>query len=842
MQRDRATTALAVAGIVALAAAQLWPGLSANLSPPISWDHGVHLGKPIVTVEELLPWLRGWTDRYELGLPLNTLYGIGGVIWVLIFRVLTFGALTWEQTYAIAVLAARICVGLAAFRLARASGAGVAGALAAAVMALADNGDHSAGGWFYDVLYGVWPVSLAMALTFIAWSDVLEIVQGGGSLARHRGKALRAACLFGFALLTHQMALIAVLSLGLLLVPALMLERGRPLSLLVSPVAIAALGLALSAFWLVPMLARSDWFDTYGQLYLSSERVGARFIEGSAIVRGGPFTSVLVAVALFAGLFTSGLRRYLAFGALALWFVASSTFFSTCEALGLTDLAGRITYPRFMMIVKPLCFALVGHLAHDVVRVVVPHLRRGLSSARGVAGLAVTLVVLAPFSIGIVKGMKTQLVDRDVTTTATRAGWSDWLAMTEWLRAQPRRPFFRVAGYDTSSHVFMALPAYTGLPGHKLTHPIGDPFRGADSTDHPEALRMMNVRYVVSWGPMPAHLVRVTHPVREFGRIQVRELEGWTSEVAFDPSGAARPRVRNLERERVVVEPRGARSIVLRRAFMLGWTATVDGREVPIDTVPLIDAPRVLMMRVDVPEGAREVVLEYDAWQLSDLLGFLLTLLGVVAAALLARPPARLRRRLRELGERLSADRRRVRVAQLGALAALALIAIVAVARFYGKYDIERATDELRVELVEADGSVRACTTRTAEGGYYCGPRDWQHVTVTTMPIGNQLRSCLWAHPTAGAVLRITHADADLPERLRVGGGMSQHVGARGHGPPVHVRVLADGRAIDELEVPNASFWTEHEVELPEGARELTLEIRSDVDARRELCLGAREP
>ncbi len=841
MQRHRAATALAVTGIAALAAAQLWPGLSANLSPPISWDHGVHLGKPIVTVEELLPWLRGWTDRYELGLPFNTLYGIGSVIWVLIFRVLTLGALTWEQTYAIAVLAARICIGLASFRLARASGAGVAGALAAGVMALADNGDHSAGGWFYDVLYGVWPVSLAMALTFLAWSDVLEIVAGGGSLTKHRMKALRAVCLFGFALLTHQLAMIAVASLWLLLIPMLKLERGRSLGLLVSPAVIAALGIALSAFWLVPMLARSDWFDTYGQLYLSSERIGARLIEGTSIVRGGPYTSVLVAVALFVGVFTSGYRRYLAFGALALWFVSSSTFFATCEALGLTDMAGRITYPRFMMIVKPMCFALVGHMVHDLVRVVAPTFRRTLTSTRGALAMVATLVFLAPFSTGIAKGLKTELVDRDVTYIATRPGWNDWLAMTQWLRAQPRHPFFRVAGYDPNSHIFMSLPAYAGVPGHKLTHPIGDPFRGADSTGDPEALRMMNVRYIVSWGAMPAQLARASRPVRSFGAIQVRELGGWTPEVAFDPSGEAHPRVRNLERARVVVEPRGARSIVVRRAMMFGWTATVDGREAPIDTVPLVDAPRVLMMRVDVPEGAREVVLEYHAWQLSDVLGALLTLLGIGAAALVTFPPAPLRERVRALIERLTADRRRARLAQIAAIAAFVLVALVAVARFYGKYDIERAMDEVQVELEDAGGNVRPCTTRTDEG-YYCGPSAWQRVEVTRMAIGNQFRSCVWAHPTAGSVLRITHSGTDLPARLRVGGGIAQAIEARGSGPPIRVRVLGDGRAIDELEYPNASYWTEHDVELPESARELTLEVRSEVDSGREFCLGAREP
>ena len=81
MSRRRQLASFASLAVVALVATiQLWPGLSDDLSPPISWDHGSHLGKAMLTAQELLPFsLRGWTDLVECGVPLGTLCGAGDV-------------------------------------------------------------------------------------------------------------------------------------------------------------------------------------------------------------------------------------------------------------------------------------------------------------------------------------------------------------------------------------------------------------------------------------------------------------------------------------------------------------------------------------------------------------------------------------------------------------------------------------------------------------------------------------------------------------------------------------------------------------------------------------------
>ena len=127
--------------LLALAVAQLWPGLVQGLAPPISWDHGSHLGKAMLTAE-LLPSLRGWTDLVECGVPLNTLYTPSGTLWVLLFRLFT-PFLAWHQSYAIAIVGFRFLVAFSVLRLSRAAGAGVLPAALGGVLALADTGDHS---------------------------------------------------------------------------------------------------------------------------------------------------------------------------------------------------------------------------------------------------------------------------------------------------------------------------------------------------------------------------------------------------------------------------------------------------------------------------------------------------------------------------------------------------------------------------------------------------------------------------------------------------------------------------------------------------------------------------
>ena len=110
--KDRSTAwdVLFALALAAIATAQLWPGLSAGLAPPISWDHGSHLGKAMLTWE-MLPSLRGWSDLIETAVPINTVYTATGTILILLVRVFTQD-LDWTQTYAISIVVFRTITAL----------------------------------------------------------------------------------------------------------------------------------------------------------------------------------------------------------------------------------------------------------------------------------------------------------------------------------------------------------------------------------------------------------------------------------------------------------------------------------------------------------------------------------------------------------------------------------------------------------------------------------------------------------------------------------------------------------------------------------------------------------
>nr|MDQ3034897.1 6-pyruvoyl-tetrahydropterin synthase-related protein [Myxococcota bacterium] len=572
---------LAPLSLVALAIAQLWPGLSAGLSPPISWDHGSHFGKAALVAEELLPWLRGWTDRVEAGVPQHTLYTPTGTIWILLFRVFT-PHLEWHQTYALAFVGFRALVALAVYRLARVGGAGRLGAVAGGMLMLADWGDHSEGGWFYDVMFGVWPMALAMSIFFLGLADLLAYLDGG-----RRAQGARAMALLGIALFSHQASLLALGAIG----PALLVVRAveRPdlrqdVGRMTGVFVVAGM---IACWWMLPMFAHTAWMDDHGQLYRGAGDIGARFVAGEGILNGGPWTGPLVGLGLIVGVLSRGRRRVYAAGALIAMLISSPGWLLQLDLVRWLPSLGRIVFPRMMMIAKPLLFALAGCLISDLVARVAPALRATWSTGRGKLSLALTVALLAPFLVDAPERAHEILIRRDATYTSTLADWSDRRAVWAWMRERPQSPFFRVLYLDESTHLPQASPAFSGHPA--LVHGVlvGEAFRNTVDSVDPDALRAVNVRYVVTAAGLPGTLRRDAREIERFGRHAIYELAGWSPAIVIDEAGAITPEVTNLERERVVFEPRGARTAIVRRAFAPGWRAYADGEPIALEPAPV---------------------------------------------------------------------------------------------------------------------------------------------------------------------------------------------------------------------------------------------------------------
>lgn len=833
--------------LIGVAVAQLWPAIAAGLAAPISWDHGAHLGKAMLTAQELLPNVRGWTDLVEAGVPLNTLYSVGGPLWVLLWRIPTLG-LEWSQTYCVAFTAFRVLVGLAPYRLARAAGASRTGAFFAGLLALTDHGDHSEGGWFYDVTYGVWPMSLAMCFLFLGLAELLD----GDARRGTRGALARAALLFGAALVTHQMPLVGLATL----LPLLWLGRwldgaGDAAALGVRAAVAACLGALLAGFWLVPMLAQAAFVADHGQLYRSFVELGEGVATGQMVLRAGPFTAVLVAVGMLRGLIATGRRRLLAVAALAMIVLSSRTWLAETDALRVLPALGKIMYPRFLMLAKPMEMVLAGWLVGDVLEAGARELRARLRGLRGALALALVVLLLAPFGRGLWRGFVTVALERPLETTATSPLWPHFLAYAAW-HAERREPFHRAAYRHDASHLFQGAPAFTGVPAHKVGMLIAETFSNTVPSGRASVLAEMNVRYLVTTGG------RIdgsgAEPVARFGPIAVFEHQGFRSEPASVlPRGAARAgaeggepdrrgavQVVSLARDRVTLRAEGPGTLVLRRAYAPGWKARVDGRSAAVSRHPVPESFGLEFSAVALGPGPHEVVFAYDAWRAPDVTGLLATALGALLLLTLVASPRplagldRIAGRLRTLGFRLSP-----RAVALSVLAALALGAGA-----YATRRGRRLSDHLRearYELVDARGIRTACDARHESGGWQCPSAEWLWVGPTIQPVAGKLRSCTWMHPPGpGSEGVLTFPRVALGRRLRLGAGVSDEAYTEGQdGPPVTLEVRVDGVSIGAIEAAWSPSWSEVELPTPEGTHEVTLIVRAARDSRRFFCFDA---
>jgi hypothetical protein len=847
-------TAIAVLLLVLLAVVQLWPGLSAGLSPPISWDHGSHLGKAILTAEHFLPWLRGWTDLVETGVPLNTVYTPTAVLWVLLFRVFT-PFLAWHQTYALAFAGFRALVGLSVFRLSRVAGAGRFGALAAGVLALADQGTHSEGGWFYDVTFGVWPMSLAMCVLFFGVADLLVFVESGDRKAR-----MRAMVLLGVALFSHQMCLIAVAMLLPVLVIVRATERGEVRQTLSRSLPVLVVAGMLAAWWMLPMLGLSAWLDDHGQLYASSVDVGERMVRAEGVLSGGAWTGVLVSLAIGTSLFARGPRRFLALFAILATLVGTSGWFTQLDFARWLPALGRIVFPRMMMIAKPVYFALAGVVVHDVAGRIAPGFRRILRTPGGIFALVLTAALVAPFTPNMLQQLGPLLFRREAVTTATSGEWADFQAAWQWVRELPddqrasgdSRPdedrFFRVAYLHDGTHLGQAAPAYTSVPGHTPGVLVGEAFRNTPDSDDPDALRAINVRYVVHFGALPGRLAAQCTRVESFGSAEVCELEGWSDELVSDGEGVVHPSITVREDTRLVFSPEGARTVIVRRALAPGWHAYADDVEIPIAEERVVDSPHLQLMRLAIPAETAHVELRYRNTGPLDVLGLLATLLGIAitigATSRSARVVATVTRVESMVGRLRDRLPPRV-VAHVGqhwptyaCVLPLLGVALVLGRNMSGHHF---AYELSSMELSVARGAeVETCTDLAPDGeGRSCARAQEVVVQRTASVVDGRYHSCLTAHPTRGGIVRLAWSDVAVSGTLTLGAGISDETHAHGNGSPVLVRAIVDDETVSTLAVPNGRAWIERRARIEPGTHDIVFEIEAAEVARRELCFDA---
>jgi hypothetical protein len=642
----------------------LWPVPLGHM--PLSADHTVHLTRIWMYAQALADGApRGWSPVWFFGTPVGDLYPVLGDLLVVVVHMLSFGALEWAQAYAIGFTIVFVSQGWAMLRLAKAAGGGPATGLAGAALVLCDVGAYREGGWIYTVEYGVWPQALATTFTWLALAELVLALDAKDASARARAVARGAVCIAA-AMLAHPVTL-PVVAIAAVVALAVYGAAGRRAlaEVVVIGLAIVGLGLALSAWWVMPMTAERGWMVSYGWLWLPLERMIKAAVSGH-LAQNVP-VAITCAVAfgalVVAAVGSRGARLFVATG-IVLWVWTSA---DTLWALRLDLVAPgstQVQWQRFLVAAKPGLFfgAAYGGVALALAaRKLFVARRRSLAIPLGLVAAAFAGWV-ARDQVQAMRTAKvgTPQIEREPGDETLDA---DYAALCEHLRGlweESDRDWRITVTAPRNSHWFMDAPVTTEVPLYKQGFTPGDNFVHKPEAGTAELLDLLGVRYVVTrkrGGPRGATLVGT------FGSLKLWERESWTSVPPAIVRGTAEVEVLEQRSDGARVRVRGsapADLLVFTVAGYPRWELTKDGTSVDWFEVPAVgDGPIALqserrlgelrggkangddgteptLLAVGATDGTWE--LDYRRWRTRDIVSTIASILAALACVVLVRP------------------------------------------------------------------------------------------------------------------------------------------------------------------------------------------------------------
>ena len=636
----------------------LWLSLPLLQKTPLSYDHATHLFKAWHFLHEMLGRgrLRGWSHFWAFGTPSDELTPFGSEVWVVLFRFATFGQLSWLRTYSLAFAGLLIFKSLAAYRFSRGY-LGPAAAVGCAWLTALDPGGQLEGGWDWHTHWGVWPVTLAMSLTLMALARLEQVLRDG----RVRDMVWTGAWV-GAALLTHQMALLALaIAVPLLLVDHVLRKGGLQLGHALRAGGALAFGGALSAFFLLPFFARSGEAQDLGWLGEGLPVMSQKLVELRT------FQNVWVPVhglALVGGWLA--LRRrvaggvFLAAAGAVLVLLSSGVLLRDLHLERVMPSLIKIEANRFLLVAKLFWFALAGYAATELLRRLCTRARAqsGWRSLLGwglAAGLG--LALLAP---GWQQFHDSQ-IEKKIVGEDERRYWGDLqkvLAWTEELRRSSPDEHYRIAYHMwRGEHLATIAPVFDQTPIYKIGYTPVQIFEKVPMTDETALLEQLSVKYVISGGyPLKRPDMKEE---RRFGAFRIYRFENYRPE-PFHLIGAGQGELLELSPKRVRIRLSGTSPdsrLVLHVASFDRWQASAGEQTLPIVTAPALGAEYPMLMEVPARDG--ELTFSY-VYRAIDWLGLGITLAALPALlaalwlgrrhGLVERAVARLQRLARPIG------------------------------------------------------------------------------------------------------------------------------------------------------------------------------------------------
>lgn len=644
--------------IVAVATVMLGGALEAR---PVSGDHTVHFAKFLESQALFAETGRplGWSHDLYAGHPLGYQYPFLPDLWLLAFKT-AFG-LGDEAAYGVGIWAFWVLLGVSVYAVGRRAFSRAVG-LVAAVLYLTTSGLGHAGGWEYVIRWGVWPQWLAMALFLFGVSRLEAVI-----LEKRRGAIAACGALIGLALLGHQATILAGL-IGVVALALTWLWGPRPTGgwggVLWRLTLVGLVALLVSAAFMWPFFDTRELTDERGNFWGTSYALGEALLTRASIIGELPIVSLaaIAGAALALSRRSGMLAVFSAFYAIVA-IVGSHS--STLGELGLLEAADpfrHVIWYRVVELGKPFYFILAASALVALVRAL--RARGSAQSPPSPLSTRVRVVwafaigtALAPLAGGALTAFWVGELDRDTSVLFTLPHAEDREALAAHMRDPAKVPPVRPdgAGFSRVANLSVAADRYLSDLGPALGRPLYKPgFTPVSNyvykirAQTAAALTAINVGWAIAdrqlppidWDPVASfgelRLFRFKHFDPRLYRVMAREpRSGELREVA----SATRVALTAFSREAMVLEvsdvpPQMPADAVLRvnvSAFPR-WRATLDGRELAIETLPLEGHPGTGFLAVPLRAGRLELRFEPSTL---DRVALVATPLGLLLAALI---------------------------------------------------------------------------------------------------------------------------------------------------------------------------------------------------------------
>ena len=741
---------------------------------PVSHDHPAHLFNAWLTSDVLLPrgQVTGFSDLWLAGYPAGDLDGPGASLWVSLFRYLTFGLLDYGTTYGLAVFGLLLLLPLSVYALGRTLFGRTAGFVAGLLMVMTKGGWYDIG-WFWTLELGNWPFALGASFAFLGLAALHRYVSQGGA-----GRLAMAALAVAAASVSQPMSLVIVAFVAPALGLAHVLEHGRAVAtrVLLRVSGALALSIGLSAAWLVPLFARSDYAAARGELWMDLD---AAFPALAQLNLFGPEWRLVSGLALVGGLVAVARRRFVAL-ALATS-AAGMVLFATSDVLydlRLFDVAGPLAgvqLPRLMGAVRVLSYLLAGYAIRELAGVAtaqagaaVTGTKRSIARFAVAAGLPLALCLPAApqlagtFREGYVPKAESLVTQRDL------GWWPHFLDAAAWLREHAEgEPWSRVGAFGSSwDDVVTMLPVWSGLPVYTGAHVPGHSYRfDFDGHADKKTLRAVGVRYVVARGEWGKHRPEATLQAT-FGPFRIYELEG---KAPRRVSAVGRCQVEEvaIDDGQMVADVSGAAGpcrLRFHRGDHPSWRAAFEGEPLDVERIGTYRGSRYAAFMSVVVPGDGRVTLTWER-PVADMVGLALTASGALVLLLLGvaawRPRwfaavPRVGPRWRPLGERILWP-------AVGALA-LAVVVVAVLRTREARFTFDRHLDDAE-RFVERDGDRIDCRRGDWGKGWQCS-EPWDEIRSGAYSFINDNRYCIFDHPSPYGKKHLLFRDVPLGTRL----------------------------------------------------------------------------